>query len=255
MEKLGFTIEEARMAKEKYESLKVFDEDDFLKNFASAYRNHQDPTKVLSLMTTDFSKMSPQELVKYDLRERYPDVSERVFERLLEEEYSKYGIDENALTDEDEDSPDVELMNLRTREIRQRLTESREKFLASTPSAQTSAEYEKFINFVKSHPATQSLAEQKVVFGDFNYAVDKDSLLEYAIDGQKFFDMFNHEGQVNLDKFYKVAAFAKDPDAFLKAQNAHAVAKAKIEWLKELKNPSINPTPKPSTGEVRIRVI
>jgi hypothetical protein len=256
-ERLGLGLDEAKALKDKYERLKVVEEDEWLNTFVSAYSSTKDATKVLEVMTTDFSKMPPDELVKYELKQRYPDVSKKVFDKLLEEELVKYGITDDMYDDEEERN---ELMDVRTRDIRAKLMAEREKFLKSSPAATNDAEYQKFVDYVNNHPSTKLIQQDggdtgKVAFGDFNYAVDKSLLVDSAIDGNKFFTLFNKEGEVDLERFYKTVAFASDPDGFLKAQNAHAVAKAKIEWLKELKNPSGQPSSKPPSGQISVRLV
>jgi hypothetical protein len=256
-ERLGLGLDEAKAIKDKYERLKVVEEDEWLNTFVSAYSSTKDATKVLEVMTTDFSKMPPDELVKYELKQRYPDVSKKVFDKLLEEELVKYGITDDMYDDEEERN---ELMDVRTRDIRAKLMAEREKFLKSSPAATNDAEYQKFVDYVNNHPSTKLIQQDggdtgKVAFGDFNYAVDKSLLVDSAIDGNKFFTLFNKEGEVDLERFYKTVAFASDPDGFLKAQNAHAVAKAKIEWLKELKNPSGQPSSKPPSGQISVRLV
>ena len=256
-ERLGLGLDEAKALKDKYERLKVVEEDEWLNTFVSAYSSTKDATKVLEVMTTDFSKMPPDELVKYELKQRYPDVSKKVFDKLLEEELVKYGITDDMYDDEEERN---ELMDVRTRDIRAKLMAEREKFLKTSPAATNDAEYQKFVDYVNNHPSTKLIQQDggdtgKVAFGDFNYAVDKSLLVDSAIDGNKFFTLFNKEGEVDLERFYKTVAFASDPDGFLKAQNAHAVAKAKIEWLKELKNPSGQPSSKPPSGQISVRLV
>lgn len=253
-ENTGLTLEEVKVLREKYDSLRVVEEDDWLKTFIDAYKGERNPQRVLELMTTDFEKMSPEEIVKYDLRRQHPEISDKYLDRMVKSELEKYGIKE-YYDDEDDEGFAKEVLNIKTKEIRERLQQEREKFLQARPNAAAEAQLEEFAKFIDTHPATKELAQQRVMFDDFKFAVNPDALKAAAVDANQFFQMFNKEGNIDLDKFYKVAAFAQNPEAFLKAQNAHVIAKAKIEWLKELKNPSSDPPQKAPTGQVTVRLV
>jgi hypothetical protein len=268
-ERLGLTVEQIENLKTEYESLKgkpvvddpeLIPDDDFLKNFVKTYKRNGDVTAYLEAMTTDYDKMSAEQIVKYEVRKANPGLSDRLIQRKVNDYMRQnFGFQDEFESEEDE-ADFQELLRVYADQKKAELKENQKKFQIPERKEQVVEDdgaVERFTQFVEDHPTTKSVADgKKVAFGDFNFQVDPQELKEAAIDSSKFFTLFSNErGEIDLDKYYKVTAFAKDPNTFLKAYTAHELAKAKIEWLRELKNPSVEASDKPKTGEVKIRLV
>lgn len=266
-EKTGLSISEIENLKKEYESLKgrpyvedpeLVPDDDFLKGFIKTYKRGGNAAAYLEAMTTDFSKMSDEEIVKYEVRKSNPGLPEKFIQRKVDDYLRKeFGIEQSYDSDEDE-SYAKELLRIHAEKKRAEFEEERKKYqIPERKQAEDVQEQiDAFNRSVLENQVTKSVQEgKKVAFEDFNYQVDPEFLVGAAIDSTKFFNLFNRDGQPDLEKFYKVTAFAKDPDQFLKAYTAHALAKAKIEWIKELKNPSSEPRDKPKSGQISVRLV
>ena len=273
---IGMTIDEFEDVKKKYEQLKdrpyvedpeLIPDDDFTKDLIRSYkRGGKDAfLNYLKAQTTDFGSMSDEEIVKYELRQKHPDMKGKFFDRMYQDYLRKeFGFQDEYENDEDQEYAS-ERLRLHAQQQRQRFSEELKKFQVpdrqasqgNEPDPEIEKTVQEFVRAVETDPATKSvITDKKVTFDDFNYQVDPDSLKAAALDGSNLFKLFfNDDGSMDLDKFYKVVAIAKDPNAFLKARDAHIVAKAKVEFLREIKNPSEDPKPKPPTGQVKVRSV
>ena len=266
-ERVGLSISDIENLKKEYESLKgrpyvedpeLVPDDDFLKGFIKTYKRGGNAAAYLEAMTTDFSKMSAEEIVKYEVRKSNPGLPEKFIQRKVDDFLKKeFGIMPEYDSDEDE-AYAKELLRIHTEKKRAEFEEDRKKYQIPERKQQEDVQeqIDAFNKSILENQVTKGVMEGKrVTFEDFNYQVEPDLLVGAALDSAKFFNLFNRDGQPDLDKFYKVTAFAKDPEQFLKAYTAHSLAKAKIEWLKELKNPSSEPRDKPKSGQVSVRLV
>lgn len=272
-ERLGMSVEEIETLKQEYESMKgkpfvddpeLVPDDEFLKNFIKVYKRGGSAAEYLEAMTTDFSKMSAEDIVKYEMRKANPGLPEKFINRKVKDFLQKEFNFQEEYDDEEDKVYAEELLRMYADRKRAEFEESKKKFQIperkqpnDDVQAEVQAEVDRFNSYVKENPVTKSIMEsKKVAFGDFNYQVDPESLVTSATDSAQFFSKFSKkDGGIDLEKFFKVDAIASDPDQFLKAYAAHEIAKAKIEWLKELKNPSSDPVTKPPTGEVKVRLV
>lgn len=270
-ERLGMGIEDVEALKKEYESIKgkpfvddpeLVPDDEFLKNFIKVYKRGGNAAEYLEAMTTDFSKMSAEDIVKYEVRKANPGLPEKFINRKVKDFLQREFNFQDEYDDDEDRAYAEELLRMYAERKRAEFDESRKKFQIPErkqpePDVDVQAEVERFNNYVKENPVTRSITEsKKVAFGDFNYQVDPENLVASATDSTQFFSKFSkQDGGIDLEKFFKVDAIATDPDGFLKAYGAHVIAKAKIEWLKELKNPSSDPVTKPPTGEVKVRLV
>jgi hypothetical protein len=226
--------------------------DDFIKGVVDFYEKTGDISAYLQAKLTDFNQMSDEEIMRRSLKEQYPDVSEKAFERLYQQQVGdKYKLDAD-MYDEDDVLLGRELLKGEADKARQKYMDWQKNFSAPEPKSENTQPdtsvadaIQKFNETVKSDANTKSLLENKrIVVGggesEFNYEVPEvESLLEMTLDNDKFFSQFAlGEGKVDLNKWYKMAAYSKNPELFEKSLINHGKALGRQEVTKEIKNPS-----------------
>ena len=226
--------------------------DDFLQGFIDYYKATGDVTPYLEAKSVDYTTMSDLDVVRYDMRKQYSEMSDKNFERLFDREViQKYQLDENRYG-EDEIELGKELLKSEASRKRQSLIEDQSKFAIpqrEDNSAQTQAEVEQarqeWTQSVQSHPTTKELVDKQRVVINYNgepfaYEVDNtDAVVEMTIDNTKFFQLFQTEdGQVDYDRWYRVLNYASDPGLFERSLINHGKTLGGKEVVKEIKNPS-----------------
>ena len=103
----------------------------------------------------------------------------------------------------------------------------------------------KWTETVSSHEITKDVMENKrilVSYGDdkFSYEVENpESLQEMTIDNNKFFALFQDEkGTVDFDKWYRVLAYASDPEVYDSSLISHGQELGQEKVVSDLKNPT-----------------
>jgi hypothetical protein len=242
--------------------------DDFIKGVVEFYEKTGDITPYLQAKLVDFNQMSDEEIMRRSLREQYPDVSEKAFDRLYKQQViDKYKLDPDEYG-EDDFELGIELLKSEASKSRQKYVDWQNGFKAPEPSNDSSQEQEqiaarealqKFEQSVKSNDLTKSILENKrlaIKVGDdeFNYEIpEPDAIVDMTVDNDKFFSQFAAgEGQVDFSKWYKTAAYSQNPELFEKALINYGKTLGRSEVTKEIKNPSSNTVgdvPTESTGD------
>jgi hypothetical protein len=235
--------------------------DDFIKGVVEYYEKTGDITPYLQAKLVDFNQMSDEEIMRRSLREQYPDVSDKAFERLYRQQIvDKYKLDPDEYG-EDDFELGQELLKSEAAKSRQKYVDWQNGFKAPEPSNDDSQEQEqasvreaiqKFEQSVKSNDLTKNILENKrlaIKVGDdeFNYEIpEPDSIVDMTVDNEKFFSQFvAGEGQLDFSKWYKTAAYSQNPELFEKALINYGKTLGRSEVTKEIKNPSSN-----SVGDV-----
>lgn len=230
--------------------------DDFIKGVVEFYEKTGDITPYLQAKLVDFNQMSDEEIMRRSLREQYPDVSEKAFERLFKQQViDKYKLDPDEYG-EDDFELGTELLKSEASKARQKYVDWQNSFKAPEPEsdntqAQAQAEaleaMQKFEQSVKSHELTKSILENKrltikVGEDEFAYEIpEPDAIVDMTVDNDKFFSQFAAgEGQVDFSKWYKTAAYSQNPELFEKALINYGKTLGRSEVTKEIKNPSSN---------------
>jgi len=226
--------------------------DDFLQGFIDYYKATGDVAPYLEAKSVDYTTMSDLDVVRYDMRKQYSEMSDKNFERLFDREViQKYQLDENRYG-EDEIELGKELLKSEASRKRQSLIEDQSKFAIpqrEDNSAQTQAEAEQarqqWTQSVQGHPTTKELVDKQRVVINYNgepfaYEVDNtDAVVEMTIDNTKFFQLFQTEdGQVDYDRWYRVLNYASNPGLFERSLINHGKTLGGKEVVKEIKNPS-----------------
>lgn len=230
--------------------------DDFIKGVVEYYEKTGDLTPYLQAKLVDFNGMSDEEVMRRNLREQYPDVSDKAFDRLYKQQIvDKYKLDVDEWGEEDSELG-RELLKVEATKARQKYIDWQNGFKAPEPvqsleSQQEQAEVEEalrqFEQSVKGNQLTSQILNDKriaVKVGDneFNYEVqDAQSLVDMTLDNNKFFQQFAAgEGQLDYSKWYKTVAYSQNPEQFEKALINYGKTLGREEVTKEIKNPSTN---------------
>lgn len=241
-------------AKEEYKF-----QDDFIKDVVSYYEKTGDLTPYLQAKLVDYKAMSSEQIMRHKLKKDYGELSEKAFDKLYNREVvDKYKLDIDEY-DEDEVSLGRELLDVEAGKHKAAYIKEQESFKAPESKSQNqeqeiAQQYEQWAKVIGEDSETKKLSETKnLVWGEdennlFHYEVKPEELVDMAVNNQKFFDLFaGKEGTVDLKKWYQVAAFAKDPDAFVKSLITHGKSMGEEKIIETVKNPSKAQSNKVST--------
>ena len=110
--------------------------DDKMLGFLNHWKTKGDVAPYLKAITTDFTKMSPEDVMRYSLRERNPEMSAEDFEILAQIKIiDRYKLDSEKFSEAEIKSGRIELM-ADSREFREKLTNDQKEFILSSAPAQ-----------------------------------------------------------------------------------------------------------------------
>lgn len=226
--------------------------DDFIKGAVEYYEKTGDLTPYLQAKSVDFTQMADEDVMRRDLREQFPEVSDKAFEKLYKQQVvDKFKLDPDQW-DEDDVDLGKQLLKSEATKLRSKYQEWQNGFKAPEPTKDSSFEdaqrsLQEFEEKTKSNEATKNLMDSKRIAiqtgeGEFNFEVsDPNQLLEMTIDNTKFFTQFvGAEGNVDYAKWYKTAAYANNQEMFEKSLINYGKTLGREEIAKEIKNPSTN---------------
>jgi hypothetical protein len=239
-------------SKDKTETASYKFKDDFIKEAVEYYEKTGDLTPYLQAKLVDFNSLSDEEIMRRGLREQYPDVSDKAFDKLYKQQViDKFKLDAESF-EEDDVELGKELLKGEASKLRAKYLDWQKGFKAPEPKADNSAEemkaqLEQFANKIKEDSITKSILTDKrlaikTADGEFNYELQNpNELLDMTLDNTKFFGQFTKpDGQTDLEKWYLTSAFAKDPQEFIKNIGNYFKGLGREEITKDLKNPSTN---------------
>lgn len=233
--------------------------DDFIKDAVAYYEKMGDLTPYLNAKTVDYTQMTSEKLMRHKLKEEYGELSDNAFEKLYKREVvDKYKLDDDE-HDEDDVSLGKELLKVEADKQRSAYIKNQEAFTAPETDSDKQRQaveqaHQEWAKTIQEDSSTRNIHEHKrLVLGEdkenpFHYEVEPTELVDMAVDNQKFFNLFATEnGQVDLGKWYQVAAFAKNPDAFIKALISHGKSQGEERIVEQVKNPQKTNNEKVST--------
>ena len=161
--------------------------------------NNGDVSEYLKELTTDYSKMSAEDVMFHQLRQEYPKASEAALTALYKKEIIKqYNLDSD---DDDERAEGQLLLEAKAEKYRDLLTEKQQGFLLPKPTppkekeadpaeVANKAEGERIVKEVNDNPYTQSVRANKfITVGDgeekFNFPVDPEAVIDLVLYGDK----------------------------------------------------------------------
>lgn len=227
--------------------------DDFALGLLEYYKSTGDITPYLEAKTVDYSALDDAEILRRDLRSKYQDLSDDEFALMYKKKViDQYGLDE-SYTEDEQRLGKIEL-KYAAKEVRDRLIEQQKNFKAPERQVQTpdnSQMAEQWKQYVDSDPITQQiLTGKRITIGDGEQAVnfelnDVNAVLEQTYNPQKFFESFvKPDGTTDMAKWYKVIAFASNPQAYEKTSINYGKTLGRQEVYNDIKNP-----PKPDVGQ------
>jgi len=257
------SVNMSRQAAPKYDF-----KDDFIKGAVEYYEKTGDLTPYLQAKTVDFTKMDDAAIMRRSLREQYPDVSEKAFDRLYQQQVvDKFKLDVEQWGEEDAELG-KELLRTEAQKLRNQYIDWQKGFVAPEPQADPDAEEQEratmeaiaqFEKAVKENSITKSILDSKRVTiksGDdeFNYELpEANAMVDMTLDNNKFFQQFSAgEGQLDYNRWYKTVAYSQNPEQFERALINFGKTLGRSEVTKEIKNPSTAPVgdvPTESSGD------
>lgn len=219
------SLEEVLKKADRKEVFKLLGADEFDIDFIDNRKNGGDPYKYLEVKTRDWNKMTDLEVLRYDLKQKYPGLDADQFELLTEQMIAKpYKLGEE-FADEREKAAAELMMKISADEKRKLYSEQDKAYVI--PGREPDKEVERlmaqaqqakqdFIDMVTESEITKALqTDARVTAGEGEYAtaipVDPAKILSYVTEEGKFFTLLNDEkGQLDLKKTYKLIAFAMD---------------------------------------------
>lgn len=206
------------------------------------YKTNGDLKGYLRELTTDYSKMSSEEVMRHQLRQEYPKASEAALNALFKKEIV------NAYNLDSDDPAEVEegklLLDAKADNYRDKFIANQQNFLLPKPTeAKTEPEqneqeriaeqrqqqeFDAYKSTIETDPYSKNVFDKKeIVIGDFKYPVDVESLKGVLYDPSKWTEtQFNIEKNADgtiksatpkVENQILTAAFAQNPQKFLEA--------------------------------------
>lgn len=248
-------VEDVLSLVSQYEAKAKLLDDPYLATLVDKYHAGEDLTPYLQAKVVNYDTMSLEDLAEIHIRQKYPNASKEILAGLYDEEIIKgFGLDQedNALG--------KFKFETEMGKVKEALKAEQAKYLTPTerisPTKEAEEnlrrEIEEFNKLVENDPTVKALlAEKKIAVkhGDESVYVGVDTpddLVGMAKDSGAFFSLFKGaNGQPDLEKFMRVAAYAKNPAAFEAALIAHGKTKATEGMITQLQNPAIESTRAP----------
>lgn len=251
---------QALKAENKYEVLKELGYDDWTIDMLKYKEQTGDLTRYLEAKTVDYTKMTPEQLIKVDLQRQNPGMSEKALNFKFNKELSeKYYLNrEDYPEDSDEAIYGQEQLRLDGEQKRKAFIEEQNKFKAPEPQpdlnatkrdAELQQQRVQLTEAVMNNDATKTLQTTKsLVFGEgeesFKYPIkDIQPLVDTALSAVLASGQKDLTG-VDMNVFYKQLAIGQDLPGFEKAFAKHQYAVARKKLESEMHNQT------PVSGEV-----
>lgn len=209
-------------------------------------------------LSTDYTKMSDEDVMRHQLRKEYPKVSDAAFEALFEDEVlDKYKLDSDVYS-EAERAKGKLLLEAKAAKYRDELVANQEKYLMPKPpepkaevvpdnsvELQAKENVEKYVKEIENDPYTKDIiANKKITLGEgeekFSYPVDYSSLIGNLTDAKKWVSvMYDKDtGAPRTSHQLLVAAVAEHGMEFLDAYAKHFKGLGAKEVVEPIDNAS-----------------
>jgi hypothetical protein len=222
--------------------------DDFIKNAVEYYHANGNLTPYLEATSVNYEEMSDEQVMRRNLIKSNPTLSERNIERLFQRDViDKYTLDEDKF-DEDEVELGKELLKAEAQKLRKDFVDEQNKFTQppKTEGQETESQdkiIEQWTETVSNHAVTKNMLENKsisVEYGGskFTYEVENpQDLQDMTVDNNKFFSLFKDENEnIDFEKWYKVLAYATNPDVYDSSLIAHGQEMGQEKLVSNMKN-------------------
>lgn len=225
--------------------------------FFEHWMNNGNTNDYLKELNTDYSKMPPEEVLRQQLRLEYPEASEKGLNALFKAEVlNAYKLDPDMYSPEEVEES-RELMTAKADKFRKTLIERQQQFLipkAPEPKApepdnriqEQQKAVEAYKSLISENKLSKDILASKVLpigEGDdrFNYPLpEPQEVIDMLWDGDKWGNaMKNASGEPDVDKQILVAAFASNPQKFLKDYAQHFLSLGGKKAIDPLENASV----------------
>lgn len=223
---------DAIKAVDKKELLKELGVSDFAIGLDEHISNGGSTDDYLYAKGVDWNKVPDVDIIFDELKKEFPDATNVQLQRLFNKKYNQ-----GDLADDEEKEDGKLLLSADARKLRQGKIEQQQRFKSPEPiqkqqaaqvdnSAKERAEQIAKINeFFASHEKTQNLINSKRVAidlgdaGQFNFNIDRPEILVKAITDNVTWQKITStsQGEPDVDKLFKIAKYAINPDAHDKA--------------------------------------
>lgn len=258
---------------DKAEILRELGYDEKMVGFFNKWSTDGNITEYLKAVTMDYSKMSPEQLMRYQLQEDFPEFTPEELEELYTAKVTEaFKLDPEVNT-EAEIKRGKLLLTAETKKIREGLIQRQKEYIltakppvpppddsaiqAQQQEAEQKAYMDRFTTAIASHETTKSLMANKTLsVGEgenaFKYGVaDPQQLINILQSPQEYVKhVFNADDSPMVDKQLLIAAVARDGNAFVNELIKYGRslgAKSAVEEIENAKKPDA-PSTKPEVA-------
>ncbi len=259
-EALGFDDESVKL-------VNAFKENAQMKAFLQHWMNNGDPADYLRELTTDYTKMPAEDVLRQQLRQEYPKATEKQLAALFKSEVlSRYKLDPDMYSPEEVEES-IELLNARADKYREQLIANQQKYLmpkAPEPKSdkvedqqsQIAQAVEMYKSQVLQDPSVKNILTNKFIsVGEGEEKVniplaDPEKSVALLYDsGEWSRAMQTPDGKPDFAKQALVASFVADPQSFLKEYGKFYLALGGKKAIEPLENASGTKPAEPSKSE------
>lgn len=253
------------------EVYKLFGLDDKMINLLSKWKGGENLRDYFEALTVDYSKMSPEQIMRYNLQKEYGELSPEDFEEFYRIKVTEaYKLDGNVF-DEKEVRRGKLLIGIDAEKIRQEFEKKQQELLLSKPpepvqlppeidqqAIQREKDIQNYKDLVSANQFTKDLVSTRLLkIGDgekaFNLEIQKpNEILDILYDPAKWSQtLWNEDGSPNIRKQLLLGAIAYDHEGFLTNLAKHYETLGASKVAEVLQNPSPPPgTPARSEADL-----
>jgi hypothetical protein len=229
--------------------------DPFIEKAVQYYETYGTLQPFLRATEVDYTEMSDLEVLKVKFDTENADLSPKARQKLFDKELERYDLD--AYDEEDKEVGEA-LLRRDAQKLRKTFMEEQQQFLNNVESSQAStgpsqeelAAQQEQSRKIISEGVSGVVKDNIIKIGangeGINYQIqDTNTVVDYAMDSNKFLSIFAKDGSVDWDKWTKTVAFAQNPTQFISELIKHGKSLGRKAMESELKNvvpPTINKT-------------
>lgn len=228
--------------------------------FFDTWESKGDVKSYLEALSVDYSKMSPEDVIRQNLKSEFPDISKEDFADLYAVKViDRYKQDPERFTEDEVRRGKIEMM-ADSKPVREALVkQQQERLLPPSPEAQADpriAEFEQtqkrqteaVDNYKKTlyeDPFIKNMVTNKqltIGTGEeaFNYKLpEPEKVLSYLYDGAAVVPTLQTDGKDDPYKSALISAFAHDPAKFIQELGTHFKALGAKAFVDPIENPSV----------------
>jgi len=207
LKELGFGDKAIRLANK----LKGFEKIDFFNNLLNTWETNGNVNGYLEQLTTDYSKMSAEDVMRHQLKQEYPKASDKALDAIYEDEVvEKYKLDPDKFSEAEVERGRL-LLEAKADKFRDSLIQNQQQYLFPKPPEakphepdKTEQEDKQAFETYKSQVSDSSytkdiVANGKIKIGDgdeaFYFPVKSDELIKTLLDDDEW-----QETQFNIER-------------------------------------------------------